>query len=531
MSRRTQPKQKEFIQVTIEPKLKRGSTESILYSVIQKLDYSKLFWHDHASATNQEPFEAKLLAQLWVVGYFYQIESCRGLEKFSRTHILALHLLNGLDKPGKSTLAAFRKKNLNALSELLIQSVSLAKELGLLSGDEYLDGTKIKANASSKKQLDRTTLQETKKKSQEHLTQYHLELQTCTDAFRREELQRKIDWHSHRVDQACAGMQILDEHQVDKINQTDPDTTIVKDDGAFYPGFVCEAMTDNQIVTWADVFAGGSDYRTLEPMIHTRQSVIDTPLRSVTADAGFENVNQMKTLLDQGLDLLIAPTPPTNSNQKSTYFGAKDFVYDAVSDKFYCPNNKPLDFIRIGEEKTKGGHKTFRRVYKSSKSDCEGCPLRSACLCQGHTRRTFKIRDDFEIIRENQERATNPAGRSRLERRKTDVEPVFGQIKGHIGLKAFHTRRLDNVCKEWRLICLGHNLRKIVLVIRKLIRTGWRIDFDIFFCAFVWKGRLSFVWSVFANHIGSSLRFNEKSREYILLLTKKERLDSLFIHR
>ena len=176
MSRRTQPKQKEFIQVTIEPKLKRGSTESILYSVIQKLDYSKLFWHDHASATNQEPFEAKLLAQLWVVGYFYQIESCRGLEKFSRTHILALHLLNGLDKPGKSTLAAFRKKNLNALSELLIQSVSLAKELGLLSGDEYLDGTKIKANASSKKQLDRTTLQETKKKSQEHLTQYHLEL-------------------------------------------------------------------------------------------------------------------------------------------------------------------------------------------------------------------------------------------------------------------------------------------------------------------------------------------------------------------
>jgi len=46
-------------------------------------------------------------------------------------------------------------------------------------------------------------------------------------------------------------------------------------------------------------------------------------------------------------------------------------------------------------------------------------------------------------------------------RRKTIVEPVFGQIKEARGFRRFLLRGLTKVRGEWRLVCLTHNLLKI----------------------------------------------------------------------
>ena len=53
--------------------------------------------------------------------------------------------------------------------------------------------------------------------------------------------------------------------------------------------------------------------------------------------------------------------------------------------------------------------------------------------------------------------------RSRYRLRKQTVEPVFGQIKEAMGFRRFLLRGLVRVADEWRLICLAHNLRKLVL--------------------------------------------------------------------
>ena len=43
-------------------------------------------------------------------------------------------------------------------------------------------------------------------------------------------------------------------------------------------------------------------------------------------------------------------------------------------------------------------------------------------------------------------------------RRKTVVEPVFGQIKQARGFRQFLLRRLEKVQGEWAMICLTHNI-------------------------------------------------------------------------
>ena len=53
-------------------------------------------------------------------------------------------------------------------------------------------------------------------------------------------------------------------------------------------------------------------------------------------------------------------------------------------------------------------------------------------------------------------------GRRIYRRRKATVEPVFGQIKGARGFRHFLLRGLDQVRHEWELVCLCHNLLKLV---------------------------------------------------------------------
>lgn len=45
--------------------------------------------------------------------------------------------------------------------------------------------------------------------------------------------------------------------------------------------------------------------------------------------------------------------------------------------------------------------------------------------------------------------------------RQHSIEPVFGNIKGNLGYRAFTRRGLHAVHSEWRLICAAHNLLKL----------------------------------------------------------------------
>jgi Transposase DDE domain len=53
------------------------------------------------------------------------------------------------------------------------------------------------------------------------------------------------------------------------------------------------------------------------------------------------------------------------------------------------------------------------------------------------------------------------SGRALSARRKTIVEPVFGQIKETRGFRRFLLRGLLKIGGKWRLVCLTHNLLKI----------------------------------------------------------------------
>jgi hypothetical protein len=59
------------------------------------------------------------------------------------------------------------------------------------------------------------------------------------------------------------------------------------------------------------------------------------------------------------------------------------------------------------------------------------------------------------------QRLRSPAGRKRYERRKGLIEPVFGTLKEHRGLRRFYRRGLAGVNTEFLLMALAFNLTRV----------------------------------------------------------------------
>jgi len=68
---------------------------------------------------------------------------------------------------------------------------------------------------------------------------------------------------------------------------------------------------------------------------------------------------------------------------------------------------------------------------------------------------------DATLREEMRWRLRTKRGRALYARRKSTVEPVFGQIKDARGIRAFLLRGLEKVRGEWALITATHNLLKL----------------------------------------------------------------------
>src|SRR3990172_10076324 len=88
------------------------------------------------------------MLKLVVYGYSYGWKGSRKLERATHHNVSFIWLMGGL-APDHKTIAEFRRKNKNALKEVIKQCARMCIELDLIDGNVlFVDGTKIRANAS-----------------------------------------------------------------------------------------------------------------------------------------------------------------------------------------------------------------------------------------------------------------------------------------------------------------------------------------------------------------------------------------------
>lgn len=444
--------------------------------VVNRLDLTELY--RRYSEAGRSFYDPAMQLKVLFFGYCDGVRVSRELARHVQYDIRYRYFAGSL-RPDFRTINRFRQRNLDILPSYFAQIVALCEEAGLVDVSVVaLDGTKIRASASSRRTRRGQRLDELATHFRDQLAHDMAEDETASGS---DEAQPDPDAgdHTDRVEQKV-------EHVPAEAQQgpaTDPDARFMKtSDGVLRPCYNAQIVADNnQLIIAADVSNNAEDSVVLRSMIEQSQRTVSGRIEKLTADGGYYSGRNLKYAKAAGLDLYspIAKSGRVPDDQ----FGREAFEYDPTTESYRCPAREHL---RYCGSRTRNG--VTSRTYRGSQSCCGRCRLRRRCTTGSY--RSLQI---SEVSRDEQQmraKLSTVQGKAIYGQRKRLVEPVFGNIKFNLGFARFGLRTLPKVRGEFLLICIAHNLKKLA---------GWWGTFSpIAATRSVRMSVLAFLWTTWA---------------------------------
>ena len=409
--------------------LPAGHLAHFINDTVDTLDLSAFYARYEGGGSRNQPFHPAMMVKVLVYGYATGVFSSRKMER--RLHEdLAFRMLAAGNFPRHRTICDFRAFHLKELSQLFVQVVRLAREMGLVKlGTVAIDGTKIKANASRHKAMSYERMQQAvaelkaqidalleRAKAADEAETREPELDLPAEMQRREvrlaairearerleQRQRELDLERGRSDDddrrprgpdgKPSGGRYKREFGVpeDKAqdNFTDPDSRIMKRaGGGFDPAYNAQTAVDEtaHIIVAAELDNTAPDASWLLPMIQAVKNTLGELPDLALADAGYRS--------EQNL------------------------------------SNAPIEVVvALGRE-----GKAHAEV------DAQRYPHTAAMAA--------KLQSD--------------EGKAAYRKRKWIAEQPNGWIKNVLGFRQFSMRGLHRVQAEWKLVCMALNLRRM----------------------------------------------------------------------
>jgi transposase len=441
----------------------------------------------------EKPYHPHGLFGILAWGYLHGVRSARKLARLARQEATFVYLAGG-GQPNYRTLARFRRDNAEAFTAVFQETVVLALRLGLARlGHVALDGTKLKANTSKHKAMSYGRMRQREAQLKEEIARLVEQAETqdtaedqeygvdsdgysvADELARREARLAKIQAArehleaEQRADQGLpAGEQPVIAEKEQRSFADDDARIMLMKLGAYDYAYNAQAVVDAEsgVIVAAVLTNIAADMRHLPDLVaevrtlRDGMGLPDDRQTTVSADAGYfsgENADEDGA----GLDLLIAAgrDDPAAATTKVAVYAVDRFGYDPTPDVWICPADKVLHLV----PPTGRPGRVSLHQYVAAAEDCAACPLRAACL---------KPDEDHRVLQAKDRRSTGamrfklrqPAARRRYARRKTIVEPVFGQLKEARGFATLSLRGLALAAGEYLLACLAHNLGKLLRV-------------------------------------------------------------------
>jgi transposase len=136
--------------------------------VTNELDLSAIYaQYQRQDSRGLSAYHPLLLTRLLLYGYCVGVTSSRRIERATHDDV-AFRYLAADQHPDHDTIAAFRRQHLEALAGLFVQALRLCQKAGLVKlGNVAIDGTKIMANASTRRSVSYERLTERERYWQE----------------------------------------------------------------------------------------------------------------------------------------------------------------------------------------------------------------------------------------------------------------------------------------------------------------------------------------------------------------------------
>jgi hypothetical protein len=371
---------------------------------------------------------------------------------------VAFRYLSADAHPDPDTLAEFRKRHLEALAGLFTQALLLCEKAGLVKlGHVSIDGTKIKANASKHKAMSYARMGETEQRLKaeiEALLKQAEDVDAAEDAQygkgkRGDELPEELARRESRLKKIAQAKAELEQEAREKAERERAEAEAK-----------LAARREHQQQTGKKMRGrepGVPDPEQAQPEARAQRNFTDPESRIMPDGANkgsFLQGYNAQAAVDATAQVIVAAevTQETNDNrqllpmldQVKQNMGRKPQAASADAGYWSEANATGESVAGVDLHIATGRDKRERNIEATS----EPPPAQATAK----EKMRHKLRTG--------------AGRDVYKMRKAIVEPVFGQIKEQRGFRRFSLRGLDNVRREWKMVCLAANLRK-------LFGSGW----------------------------------------------------------
>jgi transposase len=450
----------------------RVPTQNLYGRLAELLDWDFLYEQTQAlySHTGQPSLGPVVFFKLMLVSRLENLVSDRRLIEHCSLRLDILYFLGyevDEDLPWHSTISRTRQLYPAAVFEHLFDHVfAQCVAAGLVTGHtQAVDSAFVKANASleslcEKQPADATApvLHVADKPAQEAPAAPPEALLTSPA----HELRRVATTHARylRHDSGPLGR---DRPQAQLLsNKThyspaDPDARIsVKPGKARALNYLCSMAVDEGHGLISHIQADFADRRDsvlLESIVaplHQRLLTHDLPVQQVVADTNYSNGVNYALLEARG----ITPWIPVFGKYKPETEG---FTYDAETDCFTCLAGKTLPFKAFDKNQDGG----LGKIYRAASRDCRLCPRKPTCAPKVKKRQLIRTAYAPHYRRALARQQSRPGRHMRRLRQRT-IEPVFGSLLQHYGLRRVNTQGRSSAHKTMLLTAIAFNLKKLL---------------------------------------------------------------------
>ena len=423
---------------------------------IEALDFRDLGITLDPNKVGNSEYHPQAMLKLLVYGYSYGIRSSRKLERATHHNLSFIWLTSNL-MPDHKTIAEFRRKNKEALAQVLKQCARICIKLNLIEGNTlFLDGTKIRANAS----INNTWTKNKAQKALKHIDERISDILAQCDAIDEAEQGSLVAMDEELKDQKTLKSKIkgiLQElKEEESLNTTDPECTRIKKGKNFYAGFNFQSTVDKKkgLILSVDVVSENNDLNQFASQINKANHTLGKKCEVAVADCGYASTDDLEKIDNQEIKVIV-PSQRQVTKKEPSLFAKERFTY---SDDYYiCPQGHKLTPYRLNKENN--------RVYKiSDKKICLTCSHYGICT-KSPTGRTISRLLKEEVRQKLEAQYNEPSSQEIYKLRKEKVELPFGHIKQNLKFDSFLLRGLKGVKAEASIIGTCFDLVRMITLL------------------------------------------------------------------
>jgi transposase len=437
------PNQQYLLPPSVQDWLPENDLVYFILDTVNELDISTVTQKHEREERGYPPYNPRMMVALLFYSYCRGIFSSRKIMQACEER-LTFRVIVGDDVPNWRTISDFRKQHLEELKGLFIEVLQLCQKAGLVQlGHIALDSTKVKANASRHKAMSYGRIKQEEKRLKEEIDQL---LGTAQAVDEREDQQYGCDCRGDqlpvelarrqsRLKRVQEAKQALEAEAKAAAEQAQRQREVdSKDDDKAKRGRKAKAVSQ--------LPADNKQYNFTDP---------ESKIMKVS-NKGWEQCGSAQAAVDSKNQIIVACDVTAETNDKQQFEPMLEKAQQNVGDdrtikaasadsSYYSESN-----VKYAEAKKIDAYIATEKVKHTDR--VAACP-------RGRMPKHLTVKQKMA------RKLRTKKGRQTYSKRKSIVEPVFGQIKRARGFVQFSLRGLEKMRGEWAIVCLTHNLLKL----------------------------------------------------------------------